>query len=395
MNPTPLLRKDIQDYINKQLQADCSKLALQKNPFPEVPWLDIIQQIQSKQKCFGKLPTWYQTTNLIYPVKLSIEQSSSELTAQYKSTLINGNTLLDLTGGMGVDAYYFAKRFNHVTHCELSAALSASVQHNFSEFGLEQVDFVVGDSLNYLQQTNRQYDCIYVDPSRRNEAKGKVFLLEDCLPNVPEHLSELFAYTSTILVKTAPILDLSSGLKSLQNVQQIHIVAVDNEVKELLWLLQKDSDCLPTIHCVNLTKNDSTPVVFEWNSAETCAFSLPKNYLFEPNSAIMKSGKFAAVANKFGLSKLHEHSHLYTHDSILPFPGRIFTIEICLPYSKQTMQKLGLTKANISTRNFPDSVEEIRKKWKIKDGGSSYCFFTTDLNNQKIVLLCSKQNLTP
>lgn len=389
---TLLLQKEIQEYIAAHSDADCSALALQKNPFPEIPWLEIIQQIQSKQKCAGKLPTWYGTSQVIYPVKLSVEQSSSEQTAKYKSSLIQGKSLLDMTGGMGVDDFYFAQHFTQVTHCELAADLSATVQHNFEVFNIKNVDFVVGNSLDYLQQSTQQFDWIYVDPSRRNEAKGKVFMLEDCLPNVPENLDVLFAHSANILLKTAPILDISSGIKSLQFVDEVHIVAVDNEVKELLWILRKSAGNTPHIRTLNFTKNGTELVDFCWEDEQDCSFSLPLTYLYEANSAIMKSGKFAAVAAQFGVYKLHEHSHLYTHETQLPFPGRTFKIEASLPFNKTEMKKLALSKANISTRNFPDSVEEIRKKWKIKDGGSTYCFFTTDLNNQKIVLLCSKLN---
>ncbi|MEN9323047.1 MAG: hypothetical protein RL699_827 [Bacteroidota bacterium] len=392
MNFELLLRKEVQEFIAAHSDADCSALALQKNPFPEIPWLDIIQQIQSKQKCAGKLPTWFGTSPLIYPVKVSVEQSSSEQTAAYKSSIIQGETLLDMTGGMGVDDFYFAQRFKQVTHCELATALSATVQHNFEVFNIKNVEFVVGDSLDYLQESPQQFDWIYLDPSRRNEAKGKVFMLEDCLPNVPENLDVLFAHSSNILLKTAPILDISSGVKSLQCVDEIHVVAVENEVKELLWILRKSAANTPRICTLNFTKNGTEHLDFDWEDKENCVLSLPLTYLYEANSAIMKSGKFSSVAAQFGVSKLHEHSHLYTHDEQVDFPGRTFKIEACVPYNKIEMKKLALSKANISTRNFPDSVEVIRKKWKIKDGGATYCFFSTDRNNQKIVLLCSKLN---
>ncbi len=385
-----LLHKEIQDYISTHWDADCSTLALQKNPFPAVPWLEIIQQIQSKQKCATKLPTWFAGSSVIYPVKVSVEQSSSEITAAYKASLVQGNSLIDLTGGMGVDCYYFAKQIKKVTHCELSADLSAIVQHNFGVFGVKNVDFVAGNSLDYLQQSAKQFDWIYIDPSRRNGAKGKVFLLEDCLPNVPENLELLFAHSQKILLKTAPILDIRSGINSLKQVEEIHIVAVENEVKELLWVLSKSAAQQPTIHTINYSKHGIEEVSFETNSAVVCSYSLPQTYLYEANSAIMKSGEFTAVALRQGVSKLHEHSHLYTHAELVDFPGRAFKVEACLPYHKTEMKKLMNCKANISVRNFPDSVEEIRKKWKIKDGGNQYWFFTTDLNNQKIVLLCSK-----
>ncbi|MBU3682206.1 MAG: class I SAM-dependent methyltransferase [Flavobacterium sp.] len=385
-----LLQKDIQEYITAHLEADCSKLALQKNPFPTCSWVHIIQQIQSKQKCKSKLPTWYATPNLIYPAKLSVEQSSSEITAAYKASLVQGNSLIDLTGGMGVDDYYFSQKVNQLTHCELSSELSASVQHNFDVFGISNVNFVVGDSLTYLENTNQQFDWIYIDPSRRNDVKGKVFLLDDCLPNVPQALELLFAYSPNILVKTAPLLDLNSGIQALQFVKEIHIIAVENEVKELLWLLDLSAKAPIQLRCMHFSKNGNEQVDFEWNAQVDCSYSIPLDYVYEPNSAIMKSGQFQAVAYQFGVKKLHEHSHLYTHNKLIPFPGRVFKIDACIPYNKEGMKQLALNQANISTRNFPDAVETIRKKWKIKDGGDLYCFFTTNKDNQKIVLLCSK-----
>jgi len=387
-----LLQKDIQYFINAHLEADCSKLALQKNPFPACSWVNIIQQIQSKQKCKSKLPTWYAAPNLIYPVKLSVEQSSSEITAAYKASLVQGNTLIDLTGGMGVDDYYFSQKVNQLTHCELSSELSASVQHNFGEFGISNVNFVTGDSLTYLQNANQQFDWIYIDPSRRNDVKGKVFLLDDCLPNVPQALELLFAHSSNILVKTAPLLDLNSGIQALQFIKEIHIVAVENEVKELLWLLDQSAKAPIRLRCMHFSKHGNEQVDFEWNAQVDCFYSMPLDYVYEPNSAIMKSGQFQAVAHQFGVGKLHEHSHLYTHNKLIPFPGRVFKIDACVPYNKEGLKQLALTNANISSRNFPDAVETIRKKWKIKDGGELYCFFTTNKDNQKIVLLCSKLN---
>jgi len=178
----------------------------------------------------------------------------------------------------------------------------------------------------------------------------------------------------------------------LKNVKKIHIVAVDNEVKELVWEISKDYNGTIEIVSVNLKKTQ--PEYFQFilsESTRVANYSLPKTYLYEPNAAIMKSGGFDEVGAQFDLDKLHPHSQLYTADSIQDFPGRIFKIEQCIPYQKSEIKAvLENSKANITTRNFPDSVEEIRKKWKIKDGGNLYCFFTTDLNNRKIVLLCAK-----
>ena len=215
-------------------------------------------------------------------------------------------------------------------------------------------------------------------------------VLRVCLPNVPEKLDFYYRFTSNLMIKTAPILDITAGLSELQNVKAIHIVALENEVKELLWIIEKDWIGNPKITTINLTKEKTETFSFEWNSVAVAEYSEPKTYLYEPNAAIMKSGGFDWISAQFKLKKLHPHSHLYTSDTLIEFPGRVFAIDQTVPYNKTEMKLLGNQKANITIRNFPDTVENIRKKWKINDGGNCYSFFTTDVNNHKIVLLCSK-----
>lgn len=387
-----ILDTPLQNFITENIGNDISKLALQKNPFPEVAWIVILNQIAAKTKAKDKLPTFFETENIIYPSKISVEQTSSEKTANYKSTLVSGESLIDLTGGFGVDDLFFSKKINHVIHCEVNADLSEIVKHNFKILNAENIQCFTGDSLAVLKSLNKKFDWIYIDPSRRNDLKGKVFMLKDCLPNVPDLLEIYFSHTDNILIKTAPILDISAGLLELPNVKCIHIIAVDNEVKELLWELSKDFMGNTLIKTINILNEKSIPFDFELNkNFNNPTFSLPKKYLFEPNSAIMKSGGFDEISIHYKIDKLHPHSHLYTSDEIIDFPGRIFKIENAIPYNKIEMKLfLENKKANITTRNFPDSVESIRKKWKIKDGGNTYCFFTTDMNNHKIVLICTK-----
>ena len=387
-----ILYPKVQEFIQDQLGVSIAKLALQKNPFPEIDWLTILNQIEAKTKSREKLPTWFSTKAIIYPSKLSIEQTSSERTAEYKSSLIAGNSLIDLTGGFGVDDYYFAKKINKITHCEINTDLSEIVGHNFKQLGVTNIECIAGDSLTTLQSTTEKWDWMYIDPSRRNDTKGKVFMLKDCLPNVPENLDFYFEKSDAILIKTAPLLDIAAGLSELQNVKTIHIVALENEVKELLWELHKNYLGAIDIKTVNLTKDATNSFDFILNQESTEAnYSLPKRYLFEPNSAIMKSGGFNEISEQYRLDKLHKHSHLYTSNELIDFPGRVFEIQHAIPYSKKEIKiHLENSKQNITTRNFPETVELIRKKWKIKEGGNSYCFFTTDMNNDKIVLICTK-----
>jgi hypothetical protein len=388
----PILDAEIQEFIQKNLGVAISKLALQKNPFPSVEWIAILNQIESKSKAKEKLPTWFNTQDIIYPSKISIEQTSSERTASYKSTIVSGDSLIDLTGGFGVDDYYFAKKIKRVAHCEINTELSRIVAHNFEQLDAKNITCHTGDSLITLTSLNTKWDWIYIDPSRRNDAKGKVFMLKDCLPDVPDNLDFYFKNSDAILIKTAPLLDLTAGLSELKQVKTIHIVALENEVKELLWELHKDFNGDTTIKTVNILKDKTETFDFILNrQTEITSYGLPQAFLYEPNSAIMKSGGFEEVSNYYKLDKLHKHSHLYTSSTLIPFPGRVFEIENSFLYNKTEMKNhLENKKANITTRNFPDSVESIRKKWKIKEGGNVYCFFTTDENNNKIVLICTK-----
>jgi THUMP domain-like len=387
-----LLNPDIQNFIDTNIDAKISKLALQKNPFPTLDWISILNQIEAKTKAKDKLPNWFSTKNIIYPSKVSIEQTSSEKTALYKSEIISGSSLIDLTGGFGVDDYYFAKKITTLTHCEINPELSNLVKHNFEQLNVKNCFFYAGDSQETLIKINKKWDWIYIDPSRRSDVKGKVFMLKDCLPNVPENLSLYFEYSDSILIKTAPLLDISAGLSELKNVKTIHIVALENEVKELLWEIHKGYIGDITIKTANILKVNIEKYDFILNqNFIPSSYGLPKKYLYEPNSAIMKSGEFEAVSSSFAIDKLQKHSHLYTSDNLISFPGRIFEIQIVINYNKVEMkQYLENKQANITTRNFPDSVENIRKRWKIKDGGNNYCFFTTDVNNHKIVLICTK-----
>lgn len=384
-----LLHPEIQQFINSNIGADISKLALTKNPFPEVDWRIILNQIAAKSKAKDKLPTWFKTENIIYPEKISIEQTSSEITAIYKSRLVSGNRLIDLTGGFGIDDFYFSKALNTVAHCEINEELSEIVRWNFEKLNAEIATYS-GESSETLRKLDRKWDWIYIDPSRRNDAKGKVFMLKDCLPNVPENLDFYFTFSENILIKTAPLLDISAGLRELQNVKAIHIVAVRNEVKELLWILEKGFSGKIDMHTIDLGEVEKR-FNFVLDADYFPTYALPSDYLYEPNAAIMKSGGFDAISSAFKIGKLQKHSHLYTsEEKIEGFPGRAFKIDKVIPYSKNEMAELKSKKANVTVRNFPDTVESIRKKWKITDGGDTFCFFTTDRNTEKIVLLCSK-----
>ena len=387
-----ILNIEIQEFINNNLDSDIHPILLKGIHFEDVETKEIIEQIEAKKKCQKKLSTWFETDQIYYPNKLNIEQCSSELTAQYKAQLISGQSIIDITGGFGVDCFYFSKQFKNVTHCEINNSLSEIVTYNNKQLGITNIETLNIDVINYLNSSDKEYDWIYVDPSRRHDAKGKVFFLKDCQPNILEHLDLLFEHSSIIMVKTSPLLDISAGINELKHVKEIHVVAVNNEVKELLWILEQGFDGEISIKTVNLKKVSQEYFNFSFDNEDTSEvkYSLPLAYLYEPNSAILKAGAFNSVSKQFGLYKLHKHSHLYTSDTLIDFPGRCFKIEKVIPYSKKQLQKEKITQANITTRNFPETVQQIRKKFKIIDGGDSYLFFTTDSNNEKVVVIAKK-----
>ncbi len=387
-----ILNTEIQAFINDNLSVEISRLLLKGTNFNQVTTREIIEQIEAKLKCKKKLPTWYATKNIYFPNKLNIEQTSSEVTAQYKSLHLKGHTIADLTGGFGVDSYYFSKHFKSVTHFEIDKNLSEIVTHNNTQLKIENVTCVPKNGIESILDSEDKYDWIYIDPSRRHDSKGKVFFLKDCLPEVPSRLKKLFGKTENIAIKTSPLLDISAGINELKNVHTIHVVAVKNEVKELLWILKNGFKGDISIETVNI-KADAQEV-FNFNlkseSQSTPSYENPLKYLYEPNSAILKAGGFNRLAEQLEVFKLHQHSHLYTSNDLVAFPGREFKIEQIIPYNKKSVKSLKITQANITTRNFPENVQQLRKKFGIKDGGNTYIFFTTNYSNKRIVLVCSK-----
>jgi hypothetical protein len=386
-----ILNNEVQDFINSNLKSDITKLILKGSSFNTVSIQEIAEQIEAKNKCKKKLPTWFTSKNIYYPNKLNIEQTSSEITAKHKANLVSGKTLIDLTGGFGIDSYYFSQKVKNVTHCEINEELSEIVSYNYTELDVKNIKTFAENGFDYLKKINTKFDWIYADPSRRNETKRKVFLLQDCLPNIPENLDFLFQFTNNILLKTSPILDIRSALNELKFVKEIHVVAVENEVKEVLFLLQKNYNQQSDFKTINHTKKSTEIFNFNFNSIFSATYSEPKKYVYEPNAAILKAGAFQQISTLYKINKLQQNSHLYTSENLINFPGRVFKIIQTTTYNKKELAKIIPTKkANITTRNFPDSVAQIRKKINFKEGGNQYLFFTTDINNKHIVLICEK-----
>lgn len=372
-----ILDQPVQEYIDQHLNDDVHKIAMGKNPFESVEAKELANQIAAKNKSQRKLPTWFGTAGVYYPHLLSIEQCSSEITAQYKASLAIGNRLMDLTGGFGVDSLYFAKKIAKVTHCEINAELSAIAAHNAGTLGQKNITFLAGDGIAWLQDTNSFFDTIYIDPARRSNS-GKVFMLKDCTPNVVEHLDLLLSRSKRVIIKTAPLLDLTAGLKELKNVVEIHIVSTKNEVKELIWVLEKDAPTLVKINCVTLNGQEKHFNFLKDQEEQTEPKILAGpllTYLYEPDAALLKSGAFNLIAKNYGLTKLDTQTQLYTSDVFNNlFPGRIFKINRLITSGELKKEKQ-LT-GNVIVRNYRDKAENLVKKYKIKPDQHRFIIFT-------------------
>ena len=343
---------------------------LKASSYPEWDMKAIAQQLVGKQIAKKKLPTWFDNNEVLYPVRLSMEQCSSELTAKYKTTIINSGRGIDLTGGFGVDTIFLSKQSESLIYCERNEDLASLVNHNFKALNQHNCEVHVGDGVEYLKNL-KKIDWIYVDPSRRKESQ-RIYRLEDCEPNVIDLIGLFFDKAENVLIKTAPLLDIQQTLRDLKSVKEVHVIAVNNDCKEVLYLLEKDFTGEKKIFCVNLKKEHKEEFRFTLSEEREALnlYSEPLEYIYEANVAIMKAGAFKSIASKHELYKLHKHSHLYTSQKLISeFPGRRFNIKKVLNTDKKSLTKLP-KKANLACRNYPLKVDVLKKKLKINDGGN-------------------------
>ena len=370
-----ILDTAVQEYINSNLNADVNQIALAKSPFTKVSSKELSIQIKAKKKAEKKLATWFNSGSIYYPEPLSIEQSSSETTAAYKASLINGGSLIDLTGGFGVDSYYFAKKASSVLHCEINEELAHIAAHNAEALQIPNIKFLAGDGLAFLKTTDKTYDTIYIDPARRSNA-GKVFMLKDCTPNVVENLGLLLNKATKVIVKTSPLLDITAGLKELNHVTEVHIVSTKNECKELLFVMENTASLKP-VKITSIAINDKIKQ-FSFLNGEKSEGILSENlldYIYEPDVALLKSGGFALIGHRYQLEKLQEQTQLYTSNEYKPdFPGRIFKVNEIV--SAADLKKIKNLSGNVLVRNYPEQAEILAKKYKIKAGKNEFIIFT-------------------
>lgn len=384
-----LVKPEVQAFIKEHKDDDLTRLLLNKHKFPDIPMDLVVDQIRAREKAIHKIPLWANTEGIIMPPLLSMEQCSSEQTASYKASLLNGSTCIDLTGGAGIDTFYLSKQFNKVHYIEENKELAEVAQHNFKLLGANNIIVHSTTSEEFLSELNEEVDVIYIDPARRDQ-QNKVFRFESCTPNILPLQNELLTKANFVMVKASPMLDITMGVQQLNNVSEIHVVAIKNEVKELLFVQEqnKTEDIqIKTIDLANVEK-------FDFRQGDTNEISIGEiqDFLYEPNAAIMKSGGINLLSEFYQINKLHPNTHLFTSNTLIAsFPGRIFRVENVVKYSKKEINRhIEGQKANIGVRNFPDSVDAFRKKTGLKPGGNLYVFGYTNINNSPEVAICKK-----
>lgn len=400
-------------FIAAHKNDDVRSLALQAKRYPMVDMTAAVGQIDGWQRAKQKIPSWASHDGIIYPQHLAMEQCSSDATAQYKTLLCkrlideydsnnNDSTLVDLTGGMGVDFAALAPLFCNAIYIEQQHELCRIAKHNFSILGIRGADIVENDSTEAMK-TLTHATAIFADPARRDTHGRRTFAIADCTPNILENLKQCLEKTCFMMLKLSPMLDWRQALKELNSacsdaVREIHIVATDNECKELLFVLSKKSSKPAAIFCANDKQIFNTNSETELNAPAPPAVAcieeaLNTKWLYEPNAAIMKAGCFHTLTQQFDVRAVAQNSHVFISDKHIPdFPGRIFKVLRATTMNKKMMAETmrGIDKANITTRNFDMTPQQLRKKLKINDGGNIYLIATTTIQRKHIIYVCGK-----
>lgn len=396
---TPLTTAEI---IRHYRNEDVARVAIKIASHPEREF--ILQQIEGWQRLRHKLPEWTKEKALLYPPRLSAEQCSGQLAAQYKARIAANlptekRTFIDLTGGFGVDFYYIARHFEKADFLDRNAELADIAAHNLPLLGLDNARFFVGIAQNYLEYVKGKTDLIYLDPARRDTRGRKVAALADCEPNVLRLLPLLKEKSRFTMLKLSPMLDIAAACRSLQCVSEVHVVAEKGECKDLLFILSHETDP----NALSITAADSTFRPFRFTHEEEIACKPAyleesmlneMQYLYDPSSALLKAGALKLPATRFGLVKLHPNTHLYASAAcISSFPGRTFRIVSHCGLSKGELRKAGchaMHQAHLTTRGFPQSTAALRQQLRMSEGGSEYWFATTIANGKKRLFRCTK-----
>lgn len=395
------------EFIREYRERDIRQLALQANRFPDVDMPYALDQIQGWQIARRKLPKWAACDGVIFPPHLSMEQCSSEPTAQYKLNLAmewasrvgHASRMTDLTGGFGVDFSFTSCAFTAATYVERNEQLCHIVEHNLPLLGLNNATVVCADAVEYLSTIEPQ-TMLFLDPARRDEHGAKTVMLADCTPDVVQLLPKLLEKSRFTMLKLSPMLDWHKAVDDLQGtVREVHIVSVGGECKELLLVLSTVVESELKVYCADLSTASDTSSLFVYTPGSSAPVVNSKlktqnsKFLHEPNASIMKAGCFDELAAAYGVSPVSRNSHLFLSDEpVEDFPGRSFVVERVTTMNKGELRKalVGIEKANIATRNFPLTVAELRKRLKIKDGGDVYIFATTTAEGEHLLLISRK-----
>ncbi|WP_162416229.1 THUMP-like domain-containing protein [Cyclobacterium roseum] len=379
-------------FVQDHLEEDPAQLLLQHK---EIPGLDIkaaARQIAMRQKARHKLPAWAAHPSIIFPPALSMEQCSSEATGRYKCSLVQGKTMVDLTGGFGVDTFYLGEKMEQVTYVEQQEELVALARHNLPLlFSNQQISFVHQDALAFLLQTKDIFDWLYVDPARRGKSNQKLYQLKDLEPDVVSNWGLFQQKASSIMVKASPMLDIREACRELPGITQVHVLSVKNEVKELLLI--NDGSGQP-LRIVAVEIREQGPSTFTFSPQEEASavpvFSFPQKYLLIPYASILKAGAFKSFAVKQGLAKLHAHTHIYTSGHFPEgLPGRVFEVLEEIRLDKKVLKKLYPEgKVHVISRNHPMKAEAIKKKFRLKDGGEEFLIAVTAVDGKPGVWRC-------
>ena len=383
-------------FIKEHATDDLTRLLLSAAKYPgmDIPFL--VDQIAVRRQIREKLPSWFENGQLVFPAKIAAEQCSSEQTAAYKQELIGESwTICDLTGGLGIDSYFLSRKAKHLTYIERFPVYCEAAKHNFSV--LEANNITINADAAQVVDTLPEVDAFYIDPARRGESNKRVFALQDCEPNLPGLLPALLKRSPHVIAKLSPMADIQMTLELLPGTTSVHVLSVRNECKELLFVVEREADGRePSVRCINFGLDGMQSFSFtleEERSAVLVPAGQVGTYLYEPNASVLKAGAFKQIAVRTGVKKLQVNSHLYTADHLVSdFPGRRFRVDEVLSFTGKLCKGLSKTipQANITVRNFPLSVEELRKRTKITDGGHVYLFATTLVDGEKVLVKCSK-----
>ena len=388
MDLTQYHRADFQQFVQDHLTEDPTLLLFRYQGKTDFDLKAAVQQISARQKAAKKLSTWATNPQVIFPASISLEQSSSELTAEFKARNRVGKLMIDLTGGFGVDSFFLGKNFEKAIYCEQQEELAEIAGHNLEVLVSKKFDIVKGDGLAFLAQAEKQFDLIYTDPARRGKGNLKLYKLQDCEPDVVSSWEMMKSKADAILLKVSPMLDISQAVSEIPDVQKVQVISVKNEVKELLLHWSRESvESAFTIEAIDLGAKE-TSFSFEPSKEESInsVFGDVENYLIEPFSGILKAGAFKTFGERFGLSKLDPNSHLYTSSQApSEIPARVFKVIQEVQPKKAEIKKLFPSgKVNVITRNYASGSEVLKKKLGLKDGGEDFLIGTKTQSGFKI-----------